>query len=252
VRYEIKGETTPVLEVFLNPGEQLIAESGELSWLVGDVQLETGRSVGMSSGGLFGAAKRALGGGTWFMTSYSVPSGEGAVNFAAKAPGEIRMIELDGSREYVVHRHGFVCCEPGVELNLHMQQRLGAGVFGGVGFLLQRLSGRGKAFVEMHGDVVERELAAGEQLRVHPGHVALFESTVGVELTTVPGIRNKLFGGDGLFLARLTGPGHVWLQSITLAGLAHALQPYIVRESVEEGGALAGGAAVLGSLLKSR
>jgi len=134
---------------------------------------------------------------------------------------------------------------------VHMQQSLGAGIFAGAGFILQRLSGRGNAFVEMHGDVVEIDLAPGDLLRVHPGHVALFEATIPLQLTTVPGIRNKFFGGDGLFLAQLTGPGKVWLQSITLPALAHALQPYIVTETGAEAGGLAGAAAILGSLTKS-
>ncbi len=250
MRYEIKGATTPILEVSLAQGDEVIAESGELAWMRGKVQLETGKNVGMAQGGFFGAAKRAMAGGTFFMTSYTVESGEGSVTFAAKAPGTIRRVELGDGPEYVVHRHGFICCDPGVELSIHMQQRLGAGVFGGAGFVLQRLSGRGHAFVELHGDVVEHTLTPGDELRVHPGHVGLFESTVNVELTTIPGIRNKLFGGDGLFLARLTGSGTVWLQSITLPALAHALQPYIVTETAAEGGAVAGGAALLGSLLK--
>jgi len=245
---EIKGGTTPILEVSLSAGDEVVAEAGELAWLRGPVQLTTGRGVGQQQGGLFGAAKRAMSGGTYFMTSYSVPSGSGSVVFAAKAPGEIREIEVGPGKEWVVHRHGFMCCEPGVELNLHLQQKLGAGIFGGAGFVLQRLSGRGKAFVESHGDVVEVTLGAGEQIRVHPGHLALFDAGVGLELTTVPGIRNKLFGGDGLFLAQLTGPGLVWLQSITLAGLAHALQPYLETQSAAEGGAAG---AIIGGLLKS-
>ncbi|HZP73408.1 MAG TPA: TIGR00266 family protein [Gaiellaceae bacterium] len=250
MRYEIKGETTPILEVQLAPGDEVVAESGELAWMQGPVELKTGKNIGQSKGGFMGAAKRALSGGTFFMTSYTVPQGTGAVTFAAKAPGEIREVEIGDGREYVVHRHGFICCEPGVELNVHMQQKLGAGIFGGAGFILQRLSGRGKAFVEMHGDVVESELAPGDVLRVHPGHVAMFESNVPLELTTVPGIRNKLFGGDGLFLAQLRGPGKVWLQSITLPALAHALQPYIVTETATEGGAIAGAAGILGALTK--
>jgi uncharacterized protein (TIGR00266 family) len=247
----ITGPTTPVLTVTLAAGESVTAESGELSWLGGDVSLETGRNVGMSQGGFLKAAKRALGGGTFFMTRYSTTSA-GFVAFAAKAPGEIRELTLDGSREYAVHRHGFVCCEDGVELSLFLQQKLGVGVFGHEGFFLQKLSGKGRAFVELHGQVVNFQLAQGQEMRVHPGHLGLFEATVGLELTTVPGIRNKLFGGDGLFLARLKGPGEVWLQSITLAGLAHALQPYIVTQTAAEGGALAGGAAILGSLIRDR
>jgi uncharacterized protein (TIGR00266 family) len=231
VRYEVKGGTTPVLEVKLAPGEQVVAESGELAWLHGPVQLETSTSGGMKKGGFLGAVQRALSGGTFFMTNYSVDSGEGAVTFAAKAPGEIRLVEVGGGREFVVHRDGFICCEPGVELSVFLQQSLGAGVFGGAGFILQKLSGQGQACVELHGDVVEYDLTPGEELRVHPGHVALFESTISVELTTVPGIKNKLFGGDGLFLASLTGTGRVWLQSITLPALAHALEPYIQIEA---------------------
>lgn len=252
MQFQVKGQTTPVLEVVIAPGDAIVAESGELSWLAGDVRLETKAGAGASQGGLLGAAKRAMGGGTFFMTRYTAGSGEGLVAFAAKAPGEIRELVLDGAREYAVHRHGFVCAEEGVELGIHTQQRLGAGIFGGAGFLLQRLSGRGRAFVELHGEVVPYELGPADELRVHPGHVGLFETSVSVELTTVPGIRNKLFGGDGLFLARLRGPGHVWLQSITLAGLAHALQPYIVGETTTEVGAAGAGAAIIGSLLKSR
>ena len=242
---QITGQLAPVLTVSLGHGESVIAESGELSWYGGDVSLETGRSIGMTKGGLFGAAKRAMSGGTFFMTRYSSES-QGFVAFAVKAPGEIRELTLDGSRDFVVHRHGFICCEEGVELNVFLQQKLGVGIFGREGFLLQRLSGNGRAFVELHGQVVAFKLEQGQELRVHPGHLGLFEATVSLDLTTIPGIRNKLFGGDGLFVAKLTGPGEVWLQSITLAGLAHALQPYIVTETAVEGGA----AAVIGSLLK--
>lgn len=249
MQFRVSGDTTPILEVTLASGDEVIAESGELAWMRGPVQLQTGRSVGQSKGGFLAAAKRAASGGTFFMTSYTVPAGAtGSVVFAAKAPGEIREVDVGGGREYVVHRHGFICCEPGVELNLHLQQRLGAGIFGGAGFVLQRLSGSGRAFVEMHGDSVELDLPAGEMLRVHPGHVALFESHVDLQLTTVPGIRNKLFGGDGLFLAQLNGPGKVWLQSITLPALAHALQPYIVTETAGEAG-VAG--ALFGAITRS-
>ena len=245
MQHQIKGDTTPIVEIDLAHGDEVIAEAGELAWMRGPVQLSTGATIGGQKGGLLGAVKRAVSGGTFFMTSYTAEDGGGSVTFAAKAPGEIRAVEVGGGKEYIVHRHGFICCEPGVQLNVHMQQKLGAGVFGGAGFILQRLSGQGLAFVEMHGDVVEFDLTPGEYIRVHPGHVALFEAGVSLELATVPGIKNKLFGGDGLFLAKLTGPGKVWLQSITLAGLAHALQPYIVTETAAEGGAAIG----LGSLI---
>ena len=248
MQHEVRGATTPVLEITLSPGDEVIAESGELAWMRGPVQLETSMGPGQAKSGFLGAAKRAISGGTFFMTSYTVETGTGSVVFAAKAPGQIKRIEVGGGKEYVVHRHGFVCCEPGVELNVHLQKKIGAGIFGGAGFILQRLSGQGLAFVELTGDVVEIELAAGDELRVHPGHVALFDAAISVELTTVPGIKNKIFGGDGLFLARLTGQGRVWLQSISMAALAAAIQPYL---EMEGSGESAGGGGMLGSLLKS-
>jgi len=250
MQHEIKGGTTPILEITLSPGDEVIAESGELAWMRGPVQLATSMGAGQQKSGFLGAAKRAVSGGTFFMTSYTVETGTGSVVFAAKAPGEIKPVQVGGGQEYVVHRHGFVCSEPGVELNVHMQQKWGAGIFGGAGFILQRLSGQGLAFVEMTGDVVEIDLHAGDDLRVHPGHVALFDASINVELTTVPGIKNKLFGGDGLFLARLTGQGKVWLQSISMAALAAAIEPYLVAEA-GEAASVGGAAGMLGSLLKS-
>ena len=250
MQHEIKGDTTPILEITLSPGDEVIAESGELAWMRGPVQLATSMGPGQQTSGFLGAAKRAISGGTFFMTSYTVETGTGSVVFAAKAPGEIKPIQVGGGQEYVVHRHGFVCSEPGVELNVHMQKNLGAGIFGGAGFILQRLSGQGLAFVEMTGDVVEIDLAAGDELRVHPGHLALFDASVNVELTTVPGIKNKIFGGDGLFLARLTGQGRVWLQSISMAALAAAIQPYLELDEAGESASIGGAAGMLGSLLK--
>jgi uncharacterized protein (TIGR00266 family) len=251
MQHEVKGGTTPILEITLSPGDEVIAESGELAWLRGPVQLATSMGVGQRKSGFLGAAKRAIGGGTFFMTSYTIETGTGSVVFAAKAPGEIKPIQVGGGQEYVVHRHGFVCGERGVDLDVFMHKSVGVGVFGGAGFILQRLSGQGLAFVELTGDVVEIELAAGDELRVHPGHLGLFDASISVELTTVPGIKNKVFGGDGLFLARLTGQGKVWLQSISIAALAAAIQPYLETNTSGEAGAAGGAAGVLGSLLKS-
>jgi uncharacterized protein (TIGR00266 family) len=251
MQHEVKGGTTPILEITLSPGDGLLAESGELAWMRGPVQLETSMSGGHQKSGFLGAAKRAISGGTLFMTKYTIESGAGSVVFAAKAPGEIKALQISAGQEYVVQRGGFLCCEPGVELNLHLQKKLGAGVFGGVGFVLQRLSGHGLAFVEMTGDVIEIELQDGDELRVHPGHLALFDASINLELTTVPGIKNKVFGGDGLFLARLTGRGRVWMQSISLAALAAALQPYLDDDDGDDSGSSGIATGVLGSLLKS-
>ena len=148
----------------------------------------------------------------------------------------------------MIHRHGFLCATPGVELSVGFQQSLGAGIFGGDGFLLQRLAGNCQAWVELDGEVVTYDLAPGESLRVHPGHVGMFEGSVQFGITRIQGIRNMLFGGDGIFLAQLTGPGRVWLQSLPLANLAHALSPYL--NTGGERVAETGTGAIIGSVLR--
>jgi uncharacterized protein (TIGR00266 family) len=226
---QIIGETLPVLEVALNAGEALVSETGQLSWMSGNIELRTTTSAAGSSGFL-GAIGRAMSGGGLFMTEYIAPYGPGVVAFAAKIPGRIIELNIGPSDGYMVHKHGFLCATPGVQLGTGFQQSLGAGIFGGNGFLLQRLSGPCTAWVELGGEVVARELAPGEVVRVHPGHVGMFEASIQFGISTVPGIRNKIFGGDGIFLAELTGPGRVWLQTLTLPNLAHALQPYLTGE----------------------
>lgn len=250
MEFQIQGGTTPVVVVSLAQGEQIGSEAGELGWLRGDIQIATGTSVAGQQGGLLKAAKRAFG-GSFFIQEFTAGAGGGEVTFAAKAPGEIRPVQLTPGHDVIVHENGLMCFQVGVTLETYLQKKLGVGVFGGAGFTLQRLSGSGTAYVELHGDVVEFDLAPGEKLRTHPGHVGLFDATVSLNLTTIPGIKNKLFGGDGLFLTELVGPGKVWLQSITLAGLAQALAPYLVtNQEAGEGAALATGAAILGGLLK--
>lgn len=235
MRHQIYGTTMPVLEVTLSAGETIFAESGELAWMDAPIQMTTGMSVGGQSGGFFGALKRAFSGGTLFMTEYSAQGAPGSISFASKVPGQILPLQLDDGASYLAHRHGFLCGTPGVQFKMGFQQSLGAGIFGGEGFVLQRIAGSGTAFIELSGEVVERELSAGEVLRAHPGHVGMFQESVQFQITTVPGIANKLFGGDGLFLAELTGPGKVWLQSLPLPNLAHALIPYLPRPPANNG-----------------
>ena len=149
----------------------------------------------------------------------------------------------------MAHRHGFLCATEGVQLGVGFQQSLGAGIFGGDGFLLQRISGYGTAWLELSGEVVTKDLRPGETLRVHPGHIGAFTHTVNFQITRVPGIRNLIFGGDGIFLAALTGPGRVWLQTLPIARLAHQILEYAPSEgrtqAVETG--VVGG--IVGSLL---
>lgn len=226
MRASITGSTMPVLEMQIAPGERLLAETGELSWKSGNVQLRTTTAAAGSSG-FFGAIGRALSGGGVFMTEYTTDNQMGVVAFAAKIPGHIVEHQIAPGSEYLVHRHGFLCCTDGVTLSAGFQQSLGTGLFGGNGFIMQKVSGQGTAWFELGGEVVPVTLAPGQVIDVHPGHVGMFDSNMRYEITTVPGIKNKIFGGDGIFLVRLTGPGNVWLQTLTLPNLAHALGPYI-------------------------
>ena len=174
------------------------------------------------------------------------------MTFAAKAPGQMRPVDLSSGRDVIVHENGLMCFQTGVTIETYLQKKLGVGASVGTGFTLPRLSGDGRAYVELHGDVVEFDLAPGEKLRTSPGHVGLFDASVSLNLTTIPGIKNKLFGGEGLFLTELVGTGKVWLQSITLAGLAQALSPYLVtNREVAEVGAAGVGAALLGGLFRA-
>lgn len=222
----IVGTTMPVLEVLLQPGEQLISEAGELSWMTQSIAMTTHTQMG-GGGGFFGAIKRVAGGGTLFMTEYTAQGAPGEVAFATKVPGHILPVEIGPGHEYMIHRHGFLCATPQVNLGVGFQQSLGAGIFGGDGFLLQKVNGYGTCWLELSGEVVIRDLQPGETLRVHPGHVGAFSGNISFQITTIPGIKNMLFGGDGIFLAALTGPGRVWLQTLPLSNLAHQLQRYM-------------------------
>lgn len=245
----IVGTTMPVLELLLDPGERVISEAGELSWMSQSIAMTTHTQFG-GGGGFLGAIKRIAGGGTLFMTEYEAQGMQGEVAFATKIPGHILPLEIGPSHEYMIHRHGFLCATPQIQLGVGFQQSLGAGIFGGDGFLLQRLTGNGTAWLELSGETVVRDLRPGETLRVHPGHVGAFQSGVNFSITRIQGIRNMFFGDDGIFLAALTGPGRVWLQTLPLSNLAHALQPYMSSgrgESVRE----VGTGAVVGSIVSS-
>ena len=206
---QIVGTTMPVLEFILDPNDAIISEAGELSWMSQTIQMTTHTQMG-GGGGLFGVLRRVAGGGTLFMTEYRAIGGAGELAFATKVPGHIVPAQVGPGLEYMVHRHGFLCATSQVQIGVGFQQSLGAGIFGGDGFLLQHVYGQGTAWFELSGELIVKDLRPGETLRVHPGHVGVFQSSVSFQITTVPGIKNMLFGGDGLFLAALAGPGRVW------------------------------------------
>jgi uncharacterized protein (TIGR00266 family) len=252
----IVGTVMPVLEAMLQPGESLVSESGELSWMTASVAMTTHTQMA-GGGGIFGAIKRVAGGGSLFMTEYTAQGAPGEVAFCAKIPGHIVPVEVSPGHDYMVHSHGFLAGTKQIELGVGFQQSLGAGIFGGEGFLLQKVSGTGTAWLELGGETVIRDLAAGETLRVHPGHVGAFEASVRFEITRITGIKNMFFGGDGVFLAALTGPGRIWLQTLPLSNLANALIPYLPKSSSSSsstsssiGGAVVGG--VLGSMFDKK
>ncbi len=226
VAHRVIGTTMPVLEIRLQPGQRVVSQGGETSWMTPSVTMSTSTS-GVGTSGLGGILRRALSGSTIFLSAFEVKSGTGTVAFATKMPGHIKAIHVGGGREFVVSRHGFLAGTEGVTLAVALQQRLGVGVFSGNGFLLQRIAGEGTAWVELSGELVQYDLEAGESMLVHPGHIGLFDGTVSMAIEQVHGVTNILFGADTLFLVRLTGPGSVYLQTLTVPGLAHALSPYI-------------------------
>jgi uncharacterized protein (TIGR00266 family) len=253
MQHKIIGTTLPVLEITLDRDEQVVSEPGELSWMSSAIELRTSTQMAGAKG-VFGVLKRAMAGGGLFLTEYTARGGSGTIAFATKVPGQILPIEVRPGQDYVIHRHGFLCGTPGIELSIAFQRTLGGGIFGGEGMILEKIAGTATAWIELSGEIVNYQLQMGETLRVHPGHVGMFESSVTFGITTISGIKNAIFGGDGIFLATLTGPGQIWLQSAPIANIAHALQPYLRGGTTEAaasggiGGAVASG--VLRDLLK--
>jgi uncharacterized protein (AIM24 family) len=213
--------------------------------MTASIQMTTHTQMG-GGGGFFGVLKRAAAGASIFMTEYRAMQFQGSVSFATRVPGHIVPVELGQGPEYMVHRHGFLCATPQVTITLGFQQSLGAGIFGGSGFLLQKLSGVGTAWIELSGELIQKDLAPGEILFVHPGHVGAFQTSVGFTITTVPGIKNMIFGGDGIFLARMVGPGRIWLQTLPISRLASQIYEYLPKAPAAE---QATGAGLLGGIV---
>jgi uncharacterized protein (AIM24 family) len=242
---KIKGTTMPILEVGLAQGENIVSAHGELSWMTPDIRMSQTTATG-GKGGLMQGLKRAAGGGGLFLTHYEGP---GMVAFAAKVPGHILAVDISQGRHYYVHRHGWLCGTPGIVPSVGVQQSFRGGMFGGEGFLLQRLDGQGRAWIELSGEVTNYELPPGHTLLVHPGHVGMFEGSVQFTITHIRGIANAMFGHDDLHLVALTGPGRVWLQSMPLVDLAGALAPYFATTKEAAGAGAVGG--MIGGMLRS-
>jgi uncharacterized protein (TIGR00266 family) len=237
---EIKGSTMPILEVTLQQGEHVVTPHGELAWMTTSIQMSQTMNTGGGGGGFMSGLKRMVGGGGLFLTRYDGP---GSISFATKVPGHIATVDISGGESYLVHRHGWMCGTPGITPSVALQQSFRGGLYGGEGFVLQKLEGEGRAWVELGGEVTSYDLPPGQTVLVHPGHIGMFQGTVQFSITRIQGIKNMMFGGDGLHLVALTGPGRVWLQSMPVALLAHALAPYLGGGTTESvAGGVAGGA----------
>ncbi len=226
MQYEIKGNPFGVAVCTLASGESMKTESGSMVWMSSNMQMSTnaGGGVGKAFGRLFSGEKM-------FQNVYTAQGGTGSIAFGASFPGEVRAIEITPSHPIVVQKTGFLAAEMGVELSVHFNHRASGGFFGGEGFIMQKLSGNGIAFVELDGSIVEYELGAGEQMVVDTGNLAMCDATVEIEAKTIKGVKNVLFGGEGLFNTVVTGPGRIWLQTMPISSFAQALQPFFVNTS---------------------
>ena len=222
MEYKIEGAPLPVVTCQLQARETMVTERGSMSWMSPNMQMET-----TSGGGLGKALGRMFAGDSLFLNRYTAQGGPGLIAFASSFPGDIRAFEIGPGRDMIVQKRGFLAAESTVDLSVHFQKKLGAGLFGGEGFIMQRLSGRGVAFVEFDGHVVEYELRAGQSIIVDTGYLAAMESTCSMEIQAVPGVKNALFGGEGIFNTVVRGPGRVYLQSMPVYAVAGAIRPYI-------------------------
>ncbi len=226
MRYSIQGGQLPVVICDLESGEEMFTESGGMSWMSDNIQMSTNME-----GGLFKGLGRALSGESLFMATYSASRGPGMIAFSSCFPGSILALDLCPGQSVICQKRSFLAAERSVTLATHFQKRLGAGLVGGEGFILQRLTGPGTAFIEIDGATIEYELQPGQRIKVDTGHVAYMDESVQLDITTVKGFKNILFGGEGLFLTTLTGPGHVYLQSMPIENVAKSIMPFVPSKS---------------------
>ena len=222
MRYQIIGEPMPVVICDLENGETMLTERGSMSWMTNNMKMET-----TSNGGVGKALGRMFSGEALFQNRYTAQGGPGQIAFASSFPGSIRAIQITPDRPLIVQKGGFLAAEPSVELSVHFRKKIGAGLFGGEGFIMQKLSGYGLAFIEIDGHACEYELAPGQQMVIDTGYLAAMDATCQMDIVTVPGVKNVLFGGEGLFNTVVTGPGKVILQTMPISALAGAVRPFV-------------------------
>lgn len=222
MQYDLQGDSLPVVICHLDPGEKMITERGSMCWMSPNMKMET-----TSNGGVGKALGRMFAGEALFQNIYTAQGGTGMIAFASSFPGSIRVFDIEPGRDIIVQKSAFLASEAGVELSVHFRKKLGAGLFGGEGFIMQRLSGRGKAFIEMDGHMVEYNLAAGQSIVVDTGYLAAMDATCSMDIQTVPGVKNMIFGGEGVFNTVVTGPGRVILQTMPISNVAASLRGFM-------------------------
>ena len=223
MKYNIIGEPLPVVICDMAPGEVMITESGAMSWMSPNMKMET-----TTGGGIGKALGRMFSGDTIFQNRYTAQGGPGQIAFASSFPGSIKAVEIAPGKELIVQKKSFLASESTVELSIFFQKKIGSGLFGGEGFIMQKLSGCGTAFVEIDGYAVEYNLQAGQSMVVDTGYLAAMDPTCSMEIVSVPGVKNMLFGGEGIFNTVVKGPGKVILQTMPVNAVAGAIQPFIV------------------------
>lgn len=220
MQYEIKGGSFPVVICHLDSGETMITERGSMVWMSPNMQMET------RGGGLGKMFSRAFSGESMFQNIYTA-NGSGMIAFGSSFPGQIKPITIAPGQEMILQKSAFLAAESGVTLSTHFNQKARVGFFGGEGFIMQKFDGKGIVFLEIDGSCVEYDLAAGESILVDTGFLAAMDATCSIDVETVKGVGNALFGGEGFFNTRVSGPGHVWLQTMPASALAGAVRPYI-------------------------
>ena len=225
MKYQIQGETLPVVICELEGGEKIVTEGGGMAWMSPNMKMETS-----TNGGVGKAFGRMFSGEAIFQNIYTSEGGPGMIAFASSFPGSVKAFEISPGNEMILQKNAFLAGEAGVELSIFFNKKLGAGLFGGEGFIMQRISGQGIVFAEFDGHVVEYELQVGQQIVVDTGHLAAMTASCSMEIKSVPGVKNMVFGGEGIFNTIISGPGKIWLQSMPISNVAGVLRKYITTE----------------------
>ncbi len=228
MKYQIQGNNLPVVICELEQNESMVTQDGGMSWMSPNMEMTT-----TTNGGLKKAFGRMFSGAKMFQNIYTARETGGMIAFASDFPGSIRAFDISADNEMILQKRAFLASESGVKLDVFFQKKLSGGFFSGEGFILQKVSGNGTVFAEFDGHVVEYGLGEGQQIIVDTGHLAAMTASCKLEIRGVPGIKNKIFGGEGLFNTVITGPGRVWLQTMPLKNMAAALMPYMPQTNVE-------------------